>query len=244
MSYLLSISFILVVIYLLFKNPQYTLPFDKIIPKIIIYEVLLTILVALINYSLETPLSYLISSNSLYGLAIQNLFFVAPLEELGKFLAVYLATDHLKSLRQKEDLVLYLIFSACIFSGIENILYVFIYDQDVLLALLRNFISTPCHLFYSMVLGCCYTLYLKKMTNLPQYFLIGFVSSSFLHGMMNFFLCLYSYTNSLIGIFFAFISICTFYILGFIFMKKHLEKALIYFVITCLEKSIKGSTSL
>ena len=95
--------------------------------KIFLYQLIATIVVALISYYLETPLSHFISRNSLYYLFVENFFLVAPLEELSKFIAVYLGTNRLQSLRKKEDLILYLIFSACIFSSTENLLYVFIY---------------------------------------------------------------------------------------------------------------------
>lgn len=227
LSYFISISFILVVLYLLFKNRQYTLPFDKIILKIFLYELIATIVVALISYYLEIPLSTFIPKNSLYYLFTENFFLVAPLEELSKFAAVYLGTSGLKNLRHKEDFIFYLIFSACIFSSIENLLYVFIYDQDLLLALLRNFVSTPCHLFYSIMLGYFYTMYLEHNTYKIGYFLTGLSFASLLHGFMNFCLCYYTYTHSLFGLLFASISLCFFYIVGFHLIKKHIEKALL-----------------
>ncbi|WP_053984829.1 PrsW family glutamic-type intramembrane protease [Niameybacter massiliensis] len=226
MSYLLSISFIIIVIYLLFKNPKYTLPIDKIIFKIILYEVIAAILVSLSSFFLEEPLSNLFTSSSATYILVENLITVAPLEELAKFIAVYIATKGFKSLRRKEDILFYLLFSACIFSALENLLYIFIYDGDLLLALLRNFVSTPCHLFYSIVFGFFYTLYLQHHTYKIGYFLQGLFFASFFHGFMNFCLCYYTYTQSLLGLIFACVVLGSFYLIGAELIKRHLEKSL------------------
>ena len=210
----------------MFKNPKYTLPIDKIIFKILFYEVIATILVSLSSFFLEEPLNTLFTSSSLTYILAENFITVAPLEELAKFIAVYIATKGFKSLRRKEDLIFYLIFSACIFSTLENLLYIFIYDGDLLLALLRNFVSTPCHLFYSIVLGFFYTLCLQHNTSKAGYFLQGLLFASFFHGFMNFCLCYYTYTKSLLGLIFASIVLGSFYLIGAELIRRHLEKSL------------------
>ncbi|MEG0387851.1 MAG: PrsW family glutamic-type intramembrane protease [Niameybacter sp.] len=226
MSYIISISFVLVTLYLLLRNRQYTLPLDKMLFKILFYEILATILVSILSFFLENPINTLFPPHSLANLLGENFLAVAPFEELAKFIPVYLATHRFKKLRHKEDVVLYLIFSSCIFSTIENLLYTYIYDGDYALAFLRNFVSTPCHLFYSIIFGFFCMLYLQHSTYKWGYLLQGLFFSSFFHAFMNFCLCFYSFTTSFLGLIFASIALCTFYFLGFTLLKRHLEKAI------------------
>lgn len=224
MSLLIALSSALIIAFLLFINPYYQLHFNKVAFSIIVSEIFSTIAAAFISLALEKPLNiFLHYGTPLYSL-MENILTVGFIEELAKFFAVYLCTYGLSHLKRIDDLMLDLILSACTFAAFENTLYVLVYDMDLQLAFMRSMISTPCHLFYSIVLAFFYIDYLEEDTPSLIKLLQALFFSSFFHGFMNF--CLsylhpkWSFLNLLL-IFFIFPAYVT---LGLVLIKNHFSK--------------------
>ena len=234
MSLLIALSSALIIASLLFINPYYKLCFNKIALSIILSEIFATIAAAFISLFLENPLNFFFAYGThLYSL-VENILTVGFIEELAKFLAVYMCTYGLSKLKRIDDLMFYLILSACTFAAFENSLYMLVYDMDLQLAFMRSLISTPCHLFYSVTFAFFYIDYLEKDHKQIISLIQALFFSSFFHGFMNF--CL-SYFNpywsfiNLLVIFFIFPAYMT---IGLVLIKNHFSKL----HCTCCQKTV------
>lgn len=225
MSFLICISSTFIVTFLLFKNKKYTIPFNKIALSIICLGFFATFITAFLSLYLEAPLNFFFKPGTHLYVALENLLTIAPIEEFAKFFTIYLATAKLNKLRYSKDLMPYFILSACTFAAIENILYLFVYDGDLTLALMRCFISAPCHIIYSSIFAFFYTCYLDTARRKKSLCFEGLFFASLFHGFMNYCLSYYIYTESLLGLIAGSLTLIFYYIIGFTLIKRHYNNA-------------------
>lgn len=225
MSFLICISSTFAVAFLLFRNKKYTIPFNKITLSIICLEFFATSITAFMSLYLEAPLNFFFQPGTHLYVALENLLTIAPIEEFAKFFTISLATSKLTKLRCSNDLMPYFILSACTFSAIESILYLFVYNRDLTLALMRCFISAPCHIIYSSIFAFFYTCYLDEDRPRKSLCFEGLFFASLFHGFMNYCLSYSTYTASLLSLVAGSIILIFYYIIGFTLIKRHYNKS-------------------
>lgn len=221
MSFLICISSTFVAAFLLFKNKKYTIPLNKIAVSIICLEFFATFITAFMSLYLEAPLNLFFEPGTHLYVALENLLTIAPIEEFAKFFAIYLTTSKLTKLRCSNDLMPYFILSACTFATIENLLYLFVYNGDLTLALMRCFISAPCHIIYSSIFAFFYTCYLDTARHRKSLCFEGLFFASLFHGFMNYCLSYSIYTESLLGLVAGSLTLVFYYIIGFTLINRH-----------------------
>ena len=224
MSLIIALSSTFIITCLLFTNKKYKISFNKIAVGIIILELFATVGAAFISLFLESPLNFFFTPGTHLYVLVENIFTVGLIEELAKFIVIYICTYKLTKLKRVEDLMFYFILSACTFAALENSLYMLVYDMDLQLAFMRSFISAPCHIFYSIIFAFFYMCYLEEISKKKFTFLQGVFFSSLFHGFMNF--CL-GYSNPrfyILGILVSFFMLSAYMIIGVVFIKNHFSR--------------------
>ncbi len=165
-------------------------------------------------------------------LPIDNPFYtsfieIAFIEEICKWIFVYILTWKNKEFDYKFDAIVYCIFVSLGFAFIENIGYAFHYGIST--SLLRAIISVPGHAFFAIYMG--YFLGMAKMsyTNFENkegsiHTIYSILIPTFLHGIYNY--CLLGKNDGFYILFILFI--ITLYILSFktINTSSHMDIAL------------------
>ncbi|MBI9068537.1 MAG: PrsW family intramembrane metalloprotease [Salinivirgaceae bacterium] len=129
------------------------------------------------------------SNLSPLGQAAWTAFLVAALVEEGlKFFAVYLLIWKNSNFNEKFDGIVYAVFVSLGFALVENISYVFKFDNGMQVGVMRAFTAVPAHAIFGIIMG--YRLGLakfipsKRLKNLVLAFLIPFL----FHGVYDFIL--------------------------------------------------------
>lgn len=169
------------------------------------------IISALIALILSKSLHILISSNSKF---YNSFIKIALIEELCKWIFIYIITWKNKEFDYKFDAIVYCIFLSLGFAFIENIGYSFKYGISV--SLFRSIISVPGHAFFAIYMG--YYLGLAKISYARHqnndgniWAIYSILIPTTLHGIYNF--CLLAGNDILYLIFIIFI--IALYILSF-----------------------------
>lgn len=174
--------------------------------KLFIAGIISTIMVLLLTYLSKNLIKV---HNNFYNSFIQ----VALIEEVCKWVCVYIITWHNKEFNYKFDAIVYCIFVSLGFAFIENIGYAINYGLTT--ALIRDIVSVPCHAFFAIYMG--YYLGLAKEYRVNNnnecytYAIYSVLIPTLLHGIYNF--CLISSNDILYIIFVGFI--IALYILSF-----------------------------
>lgn len=114
------------------------------------------IISAVIVLSISKALKMIINTNNIvYSSFIE----VAFVEEVCKWICIYIITWKNKEFNYKFDAVVYSIFVSLGFALVENIGYAFTYGLTT--SLLRAIVSVPCHTFFAIYMG--YYLGIAKM---------------------------------------------------------------------------------
>ncbi len=175
--------------------------------KLFIAGVLSTAIVLVIS---QTSKSIININNNIYNSFIE----IAFIEELCKWICIYIITWNNKEFDYKFDAIVYSIFVSLGFAFVENVGYSFNYG--ITASLLRAIISVPGHAFFAIYMG--YYLGLAKMYYSKKRKKQGRINKLFsiliptiLHGIYNY--CLISENSALYIIFILFI--ISLYILAF-----------------------------
>lgn len=138
-------------------------------------------------------------------LLIYTFGLVAFVEEISKFLIVYLFSFHNREYDQLYDMIVYSVFVSLGFAWIENLLYV--YDGGISLAISRLLFSVPTHASVAVFMG--YYLSLSKLSEVhkkaflqKKYLLYSIAIPTLLHGCYDF--LAYSSNYLLVMTFFIF----------------------------------------
>lgn len=161
------------------------------------------IISAIIALILSKSLCILVSSNSKF---YSSFIKIALIEEICKWIFIYIITWKNKEFNYKFDAIVYCIFLSLGFAFIENIGYSFKYG--IIVALFRSIISVPGHAFFAIYMG--YYLGLAKIAYTKHqnkdgaiYTIYSILIPLMLHGIYNF--CLIGGNDILYIIFIVFI---------------------------------------
>lgn len=193
---------------------KYTFDKDKIekeplllLLKLFVSGMFSSIIVLIVSLSLEMVID---DGNKFYDSFVK----VGLVEEICKWISIYVITWRHKEFNYKFDAIVYCIFVSLGFALVENIGYSFHYGIGT--ALLRSIISVPGHAFFAIYMG--YYLgraklsYSKKNIKSGNWFTVySVLIPTLLHGIYNY--CLISQNDGIYIIFIMFI--ISLYILSF-----------------------------
>ena len=140
---------------------------------------------------------------------ITALFGVALIEEFVKFMAAFLPTWRNKNFNYKFDGIVYCLFGSMGFAAIENVLYLFTENTNVVsLGVQRGLLAIPAHAMCAVFMGYYYgnAKYLKSYgdrAGCRKNMIIGFIIAISLHGFYDF--CLFTGNPIMYGIFLVFV---------------------------------------
>ena len=103
----------------------------------------------------ELFIDVIFSSESVIGSILYAIIIVAPAEELGKFLVLFLITWKNKHFNYSYDAIVYAVFVSLGFAALENVGYVFFTGWFT--ALVRMFTAVPGHACYAVFMGYFYS---------------------------------------------------------------------------------------
>lgn len=175
--------------------------------RIFISGILSAVIVLLLSKALRTIIKL---DNDLYRSFIE----IGFIEEICKWIFIYIITWNNKEFNYKFDAIVYCIFASLGFAFVENICYSFNYG--IITALLRSIISVPGHAFFAVYMGYYlgmakkyYMINDKKRGSL--FTIYSVIIPTLLHGIYNF--CLMGQNDFIYMLFITFI--IALYILSF-----------------------------
>lgn len=112
--------------------------------KLFIFGMISAAIVLLLS---KTLAMFIHTENGLYNSFIQ----IALVEEICKWICIYILAWKNKEFNYKFDAIVYSIFVSLGFALVENIGYAYFYG--ITTALLRAIISVPCHTFFAVYMG-------------------------------------------------------------------------------------------
>lgn len=140
------------------------------------------------------------------GIFIYSFIIVGFVEELSKWIMLYLFSYNDKEFDELYDMIVYSVFVALGFAWIENLLYV--YDGGITTAILRIFLAVPAHVSLGIFMG--YFLSLAKLADIngkikihKKYMLLSVFIPFLFHGIYDY--CLFSENIILIFLFLLFV---------------------------------------
>ena len=178
----------------------------KLLVEIIALSVLISIPAALFECFIE---DFFVMDNSYISYIIYFTVGVALVEEIAKFLPVYLLGIKSKSFDDIYDAIVYTSFSALGFATFENIFYVFGESGGVVTAIFRMIFSVPGHIGYGIIMGYFIGLAYNaksqgKMSKFRLNMFLCILIPTLFHGMYDAVLSLGSENINLFGILIAF----------------------------------------
>jgi RsiW-degrading membrane proteinase PrsW (M82 family) len=179
----ISLAPILIIAFYIYSRDKYEKEPLAVLLKALLTGVLIVLPVVLIEKIIAMP------SEMMEGLpaAAYTAFFVAGLTEEGmKFLAFYIFFWNSRNFNEKFDGIVYTVYIALGFAGVENILYVFSGGYGV--GLIRAITAVPAHALFGIVMG--YYFGLAKFNTLQRtgYLILAFLLPFIFHGTYNFLL--------------------------------------------------------
>lgn len=199
--------------------------------KLFIGGILAAILTIVISIAIENIFPFFKRDYSLYNdieLFIYTFIIVGFIEEISKWILLYLFSYHNKEFDQLYDMIVYSVFVALGFAFIENLLYV--YDGGFTIALIRFCLAIPGHVSMSVFMG--YFLSFAKLAEVNhkkklkmKYILFSILVPSLFHGIYDY--CLLSNNLILLFIFLVFIIILFYQANKKLMMMSKLETKLI-----------------
>jgi len=174
--------------------------------------VLSVLITLLLSQFLEMALPFYAASNeeklNLLRLIPYYFLGVALIEELAKWIMVYVFCWKSKEFDYLYDAIVYCVFSALGFAAIENIFYVL--TGGIGTGILRGIFSIPGHAFFAVYMG--YFLGISKLLSIKgnkrksnRYFIYSFLAPFLLHGTFDYLLAASSKSLLFFPIFLIFI---------------------------------------
>lgn len=179
----ISLAPILIIALYIYNRDKYEREPLSFLLKALLAGVIIVIPVVLIERLLTFP------SESMEGMtnAAYTAFIVAGLTEEGfKYLAFYLFFWKNRNFNERFDGIVYAVYIALGFAGIENLLYVFSGGYSV--GLVRALTAVPAHALFGIVMG--YYFGMAKFYPLRRsfYLILAFLLPFVFHGLYNFLL--------------------------------------------------------
>jgi RsiW-degrading membrane proteinase PrsW (M82 family) len=179
----ISLAPILIIAFYIYNRDKYEKEPLTFLLKALLAGVLIVLPVVLIERILS------ILSEGLEGLsyAAYTAFIVAALTEEGmKFLAFYFFFWSSKHFNERFDGIVYAVYIALGFAGIENILYVFTGGYSV--GVIRALTAVPAHALFGIVMGYYFGMAKFSQGRTTFYLVIAFFIPYVFHGLYNFLL--------------------------------------------------------
>ena len=183
----------------------------KLLLKLFIGGILAAILTLVIDILLSILFPRFFNSDSFtssFELIIYAFLVIGLIEEISKWILLYLFSYNNKEFDQLYDMIVYSVFIALGFALVENILYV--YDGGIDVAIGRFFLAIPGHVSIAIFMG--YYLSLAKLSTLNninnlknRYLILSIIVPIILHGIYDY--CILASNFFLLIIFFVFILI-------------------------------------
>lgn len=182
----------------------------KLLIKLFLGGLLSAILTVILSLLIKVFIPWFDAEIEYYGpikLLVYTFLVVAFVEELSKFIILYLFSYHDREYNQLYDMVVYSVFVSLGFAWIENILYV--YDGGLSSAIARLFFAVPTHASVAVFMG--YYLSLSKLSEInnkenlrKKYLLYSILIPTVLHGVYDFL----AYSSNLLLVYVFFIFSC------------------------------------
>lgn len=179
----ISLAPVLIIAFYIYNRDKYEKEPISHLLKALLAGVLIILPVVLIEKFLSMP------SEMLEGLPAEayTAFVVAGFTEEGmKFLAFYIFFWNNKNFNEKFDGIVYSVYIALGFAGIENIIYVFSGGYGV--GLVRALTAVPAHALFGIVMGYNFGLARFHPERRTGYLILAFLLPFFFHGLYDFLL--------------------------------------------------------
>jgi RsiW-degrading membrane proteinase PrsW (M82 family) len=179
----ISLAPVLIIAFYIYSRDKYEKEPILILLKALFVGVLIVVPVVLIEALLTR------SAEEMEGLsyAAYTAFIVAALTEEGmKFLAFYLIFWRNKNFNEKFDGIVYAVYIALGFAGIENIIYVFTGGYAV--GLVRALTAVPAHALFGIVMGYYFAMAKYNPMHRKTYLILALFLPFAFHGLYDFLL--------------------------------------------------------
>jgi RsiW-degrading membrane proteinase PrsW (M82 family) len=179
----ISLAPVLIIAFYIYSRDKYEKEPLSILLRALLAGVLVVLPVVLIEKLLTLP------TEGMEGLpyVAYTAFVVAGLTEEGmKFLAFYFFFWNNKNFNEKFDGIVYSVFIALGFAGIENILYVFTGGYGV--GLIRALTAIPAHALFGVAMGYYFSLARFNTQHRSLYLILAFLLPFVFHGLYDFLL--------------------------------------------------------
>ncbi len=179
----IALAPVLIIAFYIYGRDKYEKEPISILLKALLTGVLVVLPVVLIEKLFSLP------SESMEGLpaAAYSAFIVAGLTEEGmKFLAFYYFFWKNSNFNEKFDGIVYSVYIALGFAGIENILYVFSGGYGV--GLVRALTAVPAHALFGIVMGYYFGLARFNPDRRTSYLIMALLLPFIFHGLYDFML--------------------------------------------------------
>lgn len=182
--FVLSIAPGIFILWYVYNKDKYEKEPKSLVIKTFFIGALFTIPAGLLENAISSITGIKMEGNLLQGF-IGAFFFVAPIEEYTKYLAIRVKAYRSDEMNEVMDGIVYGVAAAMGFATLENIGYVFQYG--IATGVMRAFLSVPGHgiegaiIGYYMAIGKMYPKFRRK------YVLTGLAIAIFFHGAFDFF---------------------------------------------------------
>lgn len=164
----------------------------KLLLKLFVGGILAAALTVVLNIFIRNIFPFFKQDYTVYNqvqLFLYTFIIVGLVEEVSKWILLYIFSYHDKDFDQLYDMIVYSVFIALGFALVENILYV--YDGGLWVALVRLFVAVPGHVSMSIFMG--YYLAFAKLSETQKktylkkkYILLSILIPSIFHGIYDY----------------------------------------------------------
>ncbi len=179
----ISLGPVLIIAFYIYSRDKYEKEPLSVLLKALFAGVVIVLPVVLIEKLLD---SFSVETEGLSS-AAYTAFIVAGFTEEGmKFLAFYFFFWNNRNFNEKFDGIVYAVYIALGFAGIENILYVFTGGYGV--GIVRALTAVPAHALFGVVMGFYFGLARFNPRRKPIYLILAFLLPFLFHGLYDFML--------------------------------------------------------
>lgn len=179
----ISLAPVLIIAFYIYSRDKYEKEPVILLLKALLTGVLIVLPVVLIEKLLSMPLK---NMEGLYAAAYTAFVIAGFTEEAIKFTALCIFIWNDRNFNEKFDGIVYSVFIALGFAGIENVLYVFTGGYGV--GLIRALTAVPAHALFGIVMGYYFGLARFTPSRRTIYLFLAFVLPFLFHGLYDFLL--------------------------------------------------------
>jgi len=179
----ISLAPVMIIAFYIYSRDKYEKEPLSVLLKALLAGILIVLPVVLVEKLLSIP------SVNMEGLThvTYSAFVVAGLTEEGmKFLAFYIFFWNNRNFNEKFDGIVYSVFIALGFAGIENLLYVFTGGYGV--GIIRALTAVPAHALFGIAMGYYFSLARFSPGRKAVFLLLAFLLPFLFHGLYDFLL--------------------------------------------------------